>query len=133
MEKEIQQLLDTLNDLREKANVNACFGEPVTIEGRTIIPIASVGCGFGMGVGQGQSVEPGDEETDQSEEQAGSGGGGGGGMSVRPLGVVEVTSKRTRVEPVVDQQKVTLVGMLLTAWITFWVASTIITIFGHRE
>lgn len=127
MEAQIQQLLDTLGDLKEKANANACFGEPVTVEGRTVIPVASVGYGFGVGLGQG----PG--ESVGSEEPIESGGGGGGGMGTRPLGAIEVTSKGTRVKPVVDQQKVTLASILLAGWVTFWIASTLITIFGERE
>jgi uncharacterized spore protein YtfJ len=138
MEKEIQKLLDTLNDLRKKAHVNTCFGEPVSTEGRTIIPIASVSCGFGMGIGGKKDAKTGSEDTDtdqgERESESGEGGGGGGGgMKVHPLGVIEVTSKGTRVKPVVDQQKVTLASILLTGWITFWVASTLITIFGERE
>lgn len=129
MEAEVQRLLDIFADLREKANVNACFGERVTVEGRTIIPVASVSYGFGAGLGQGPSA---DKETD-TEEQSGFGGGGGGGMNVRPLGTIEVTAKGTRIRPIVNEQKVALVGMLVGVWTIFWLARTITAIFGEQN
>jgi uncharacterized spore protein YtfJ len=129
MEADVQRLLDTLADLREEANVNACFGEPVAVEGRTIIPMARVGYGLGMSVGQGPTVE-GEEGT---AEKMGSGGGGGGGMAASPLGVIEVTSKGTRIEPVIDKQKVAIVSMLVGAWTAFWVAHALTAVFGRRK
>jgi uncharacterized spore protein YtfJ len=128
MEADVQRLLDTLADLREKANVNACFGEPVTVEGRTIIPVARVGYGLGMAVGQGPTAEGEEESTEKM-----GGGGGGGGMAATPLGVIEVTSKGTRIEPVIDKQKVAIASMLVGAWSAFWVARALIAIFGRSD
>ncbi|MGD8966048.1 MAG: spore germination protein GerW family protein [Anaerolineae bacterium] len=130
MEAEVQRLLDTLADLREKANVNACFGEPVMVEGRTIIPMARVGYGLGMGVGQGPAVEG---EEGIAEKMDTGGGGGGGGMAASPLGIIEVTSKGTRIEPVIDKQKVAIASMLVGAWTAFWVAHALTAIFGRRK
>ncbi len=132
MEAEIQTLLDSLADMREKANVNACFGEPVTAEGRTVIPVAEVAYGFGMGVGHGTVVE---EEAPEEEtpEKAGGGGGGGGGVRARPLAVVEVTSEGTCVKPVIDEQKIALAGVVLVGWTVFWLARALVRIFGQSE
>jgi uncharacterized spore protein YtfJ len=127
MEAEVQELLDTLADLREKANVNACFGEPVTVEGRTVIPVARIGYGFGMGMGQGPAAE-GDEE---GVEEPGT--GGGGGVTASPLAVIEVTSTGTRVEPVVDKQRVAMASMLVAAWSAFWVARALAALFRRGE
>nr|HID13185.1 hypothetical protein [Anaerolineae bacterium] len=126
MEAEIQTLLDSLADLRKKANVNACFGEPVTAEGRTVIPVAEVGYGFGLGVGHGPVVE------EEALKETG-GGGGGGGVRARPLAVVEVTPEGTWVKPVIDEQKVALAGVLLVGWAVFWLARALVQIFGQRE
>jgi uncharacterized spore protein YtfJ len=128
MEADVQRLLDTLADLQEKANVNACFGEPITVEGRTIIPVARVSYGLGMGVGQGPAAEGEEGAT----EKMGT-GGGGGGMAASPLGVIEVTSKGTRIEPVIDKQKVAIASMLVGAWSAFWVARALTAIFGRSE
>lgn len=132
MEAEMQKLLDGLDALQKKASVNACFGEPVTLEGRTIIPVAKVGYGFGMGMGQGSAVEE-PEEAEEAAEMGGSGGGGGGGMGATPLAAIEVTPEGTRVEPIIDEQKVALAGILVGGWIVFWLARVLIGIFSPRD
>ncbi len=124
MGESIQSLFDAVEDLRRKANVNAVFGRPVTVEGRTVIPVAEVGYGFGLGFGSAGSEEEGKTE--------GEGGGGGGGARARPLGVIEITSEGIHVEPVVDEQKVALAGVLLAAWVVFWVARALIRVFGRE-
>jgi uncharacterized spore protein YtfJ len=126
MTADVQRLLDAFADLREKANVNACFGEPVTVEGRTIIPVATVSYGFGMGAEQRSSPDAASLET-------GVLGPHGGGMKSSPLGIIEVTQEETRIEPVIDEQKVAMVGMLVGAWSVFWLARVFMTIFGRRE
>lgn len=129
METDIQRLLDTFADLRKEANVNACFGEPVTMEGRTVVPIARVGYGLGMGAGQGPTAET---EGETAETSMG-GGGGAGGVISSPLGVIEVTSGGTRVEPVIDRQMVAIVAMLVGAWSAFWISRALVAIFGRRD
>ena len=131
MDKEIQTLLDSFADLREKANVNACFGEPVTVEGRTVIPVAEVGYGFGLGVGHGPAVKAEAPEGETSEEAGG--GGGGGGAKARPIAVVEVTPEGTQVKPVIDEQKVALAGMLFAGWAVFCLARALVKIFGRQK
>lgn len=126
MTTDVERLLDTFADLREKTNVNACFGEPVTVGGRTVIPVASVSYGFGMGAEQGP---PSEAESSTTEAT----GPYGGGMKSSPLGVIEVTREETRIEPVVDEQKVVLTAMLVGAWSVFWLARTLVVIFGRRE
>jgi uncharacterized spore protein YtfJ len=126
MEAEIQALLDSLADLREKASIKAVFGEPVTAEGRTVIPVAEVAYGFAMGAGYGPVAEGEEEEAPQRA-------GGGGGVKAHPLAVVEVTPEGTSVEPVIDEQKVTLAGALLAGWAVFCLAKALIKIFGRQE
>ena len=112
----IDELFVRLEELQANASVDAVFGQPVTVGDKVIIPIARVTYGFGVGFGE--ATGPEDEESN-----GGAGGGEGGGMSVRPLGVVEITPERTRVEPIVNEQAVTLAGMLLGAWSIFWISA----------
>ncbi len=63
--------------------VKNVFGEPITAEGRTIIPVACVRYGFGAGGGG-------------STSQDRSGGGGGGGLRTEPVGVLEISPAGTR-------------------------------------
>ncbi|MGD1996098.1 MAG: spore germination protein GerW family protein [Anaerolineae bacterium] len=124
MEDKIQRLFDIVGDLREKAQVNAAFGEPIVAEERTVIPVAEIGYGFGLGFGS----------ADEGEEPRGSAGGAGsgGGVRARPLGVIEITREGIDVKPLLDEQKVALAGVLLTGWIVFWVARTLVRIFEHK-
>jgi uncharacterized spore protein YtfJ len=121
MGEEIQNLFDSVGDLRRKANVNSVFGKPISAEGRTVIPVARVGYGFGVGFGI-------------SGEEGESTGAGGGMGSVRsqPLGVIEVTPEAIRVEPLVDEEKMALATGLLVAWIVPWVARTLVKLFSKH-
>jgi uncharacterized spore protein YtfJ len=128
MATDVERLLDTFGGLRKEANVNACFGEPVTVEGRTVIPIARIGYGLGMGAGRGPAAE-----AEEELEMGVGGSGGAGAVMGSPLGVLEVTSQGTRVEPVIDRQMVSIVSMLVGAWSVFWLARALIAIFGRRD
>ncbi len=131
MEKEVSALLDALADLREKADVNACFGEPVTAGDRTVIPVAGVAYGFAMGIGSEPTTaeEPG--ETTGDEVDVGS--GGGGGLLARPLAVVEVTPAGTQVKGIIDERKLTLARALLIGWTVFWTTLALARIFAPKE
>lgn len=137
MEQEIQALLDAFADLRDRANVNAVFGEPVTTEGRTVIPVARVMYGFGMGVGHATAAEKDAGEAavdiEEGEEGAGSGGGGGGGVMAHPLAIVEVTPQGARVKPIVDEQRLALAGGLLAGWVVLCLAWAAARIFGGKR
>jgi hypothetical protein len=66
-----------------------CFGSPVTANGRTVIPVASVRSAGGGGFGN-------------SPAQAGTGGGGGGMLQARPVGFIEMSSEGTRFQRIDD-------------------------------
>ncbi|HEY75233.1 MAG TPA: hypothetical protein G4O00_03510 [Thermoflexia bacterium] len=125
MESDLQRLFDSVETLGRKANVNVAFGRPVATEGRTVIPVAEVSYGFGLGFGSA-----GEEET--AEAAGGVGGGGGGGVRTRPIAMVEVAPEGIRVEPLVDEGKITLAGILLVGWSVFWIARALMRIFGKR-
>ena len=131
METDVQRVLEAFRDLRKEANVKACFGEPVTVEGRTVMPVARVG--YALGLGAGKPSIPGAEKQGDAMQKADAGGGGGLGVTSSPLGVVEVTPRGTRVEPIIDRQRVAIVSMLVGAWSAFWLARALEAIFGRRE
>ncbi len=119
----IDELFTRLDELQKSANVNAVFGQPVQAGEKTVIPIASVSYGFGLGFG---------EQEDQDGE-VNLGGGGGAGAVAKPLGLVEITPECTRVESIVDEQRVVRGGMLLVAWSIFWVANALVRILGRSR
>jgi uncharacterized spore protein YtfJ len=121
----IDELFVRLEDMQAQASVDAVYGQPVTVGEKVVIPMASVAYGFGLGFGEGTDPAAG--------ESGGAGGGEGGGMGARPLGVIEITPEHTRVEPYVNEQAVTLAGMVLGAWSIFWVTAAVIRIMGGRR
>ncbi|MBC2901565.1 spore germination protein GerW family protein [Streptomyces cupreus] len=85
-------LLERLAEkLGGRASVTAVYGEPITADGVTVIPVAEVGFGFGGGAGR----EVGATKT-------GEGGGGGGGAGARPLGYIEIRDGAATYRPIRD-------------------------------
>ncbi|MFF7160061.1 spore germination protein GerW family protein [Streptomyces sp. NPDC008086] len=82
-------LLEHLADrLGGSASVTAVYGEPVTADGVTVIPVARVA--FGLGGGAGWVGEAGGRE----------GGGGGGGADARPVGYIEISNGVATYRPI---------------------------------
>ncbi|MFC1942836.1 GerW family sporulation protein [Chloroflexota bacterium] len=82
----------TLGEIEKVLSSKTVVGEPLTIEGTTLIPLISAGFGFGAGGGAGKG------EAKQKGE--GSGGGTGGGAFVKPVAVIIVTKDGVKVEPI---------------------------------
>jgi len=82
----------TLQEIEKVLSVRTVVGEPLVIEGATLIPLISIGFGFGAGGGEGKG------ETKQKGE--GAGGGTGGGAWVRPKAIVIIDKSGVRIEPV---------------------------------
>ena len=87
----IENLFDkAIAEIERMLNTKTVVGEPITVEGNTLIPLINVGFGFGVGVGQGTEPKKG----------AGSGGGTGGGGGVKPVALVIINEDGVRVEPI---------------------------------
>ena len=82
----------TLGEIEKVLTTRTVVGEPITIEGKTIIPLISVGFGFGAGGGSGKG------EAKQKGE--GEGGGTGGGAWVKPIAVIILDKEGVRIEPI---------------------------------
>ena len=75
-------LLQSLKDsIVGQAGVKTVFGDPISAQGKTIIPVAKLIYGYGGGAGTGG--------VGNSSAQ-GEGGGGGAGVRAIPVGVIEV-------------------------------------------
>jgi uncharacterized spore protein YtfJ len=108
-----QELATTIIDrLQASGDVKFVFGEPQVIEGKTIVPVASMAYGFGFGSGRGSRRRgEGGEGT----------GGGGGGVRVKPLGVLEITAEGTRFVPVLDTGRLATLGIAASVLIVWMV------------
>ena len=99
-------LPDILKSITERlhgsANVRTVYGEPVVVEGKTIIPVAKVRYGFGAGFGEGEG-----------SEDARHGGGGGGGVEVTPIGILEITPEATNYISFEDRSRMIKAGIAL--------------------
>jgi len=84
-----------IEPLQKSAAVKSVFGEAVTAQGKTVIPVARIIYGFGGGTGHDKPGE-----------------GGGGGVVAAPLGVFEVTESRTRFVPLNEHRNLALSGLL---------------------
>jgi len=89
--KDVEKLFGTaINEIERMLNTKTVVGEPITVEGNTLIPLVSVGFGFGAGGGEGTDTSRG----------AGTGGGTGGGGGVKPVALIIVNKDGVRLEPV---------------------------------
>jgi uncharacterized spore protein YtfJ len=85
---------------RAEANTRTIFGEPIALETRKVIPVATIeiGAGGGGGFGQGIAVDAmrGAIETAKKLIPTGRGAGGGGalGIKVRPVGYLSEENGR---------------------------------------
>ena len=85
-------LKTTLSEVERILNTRSVVGEPITLEGNTIVPLVAIGFCFGGGGASGK------EQKTASMEGYGGGSGGGGG--VKPVAVIIITKDGVRVEPV---------------------------------
>ncbi len=80
-----------IGEIERMLNTKTVVGDPITVEGNTLIPLVSVGFGFGVGGGEG---------NDPKKGGAGAGGATGAGGGVKPVAVVIVDKDGVRVESV---------------------------------
>ncbi|HEY3837497.1 MAG TPA: spore germination protein GerW family protein [Bryobacteraceae bacterium] len=74
---------DLFKSIVDRASAKMVYGDPITADGKTILPVAKVCYGFGGGADRGKSRDH-------------QGNGGGGGLVATPVGVVEITATETR-------------------------------------
>ncbi len=89
--EDVERLFDkAVAEIERMLNTKTVVGDPMTVEGNTLIPLISVG--FGFGVGGGKGTEP--------SKGSGQGGGTGGGGGVKPVALIIINQDGVRVEPV---------------------------------
>jgi uncharacterized spore protein YtfJ len=78
---------EVFRSIVEHAGAKSVFGQPVSVGGKTVVPVARIRYGFGGGSGQ-------------REDGGQHGHGGGGGLIAQPLGVYEIDQSQTRFIPI---------------------------------
>jgi len=92
MEDVEKLVMTTLGEIEKVLSTKTVVGEPITVEGTTLIPLISVGFGFGAGggSGKGEIKKPGE----------GGGGATAGGAGVKPIAVIIIDKEGARIEPI---------------------------------
>lgn len=79
-----------IGEIERLLNTKTVVGEPITVDGHTLIPLVSAGFGFGVGSGEGTDPKRG----------TGQGGGTAGGGGVKPVALIIVDQHGVRLEPI---------------------------------
>jgi uncharacterized spore protein YtfJ len=96
-------VLETIREVVDGAAAGKVFGEPITQQDITIVPVAKVSGGGGGGGGAGPA--------EQGREARGA--GGGMGLSARALGVFVIKDGKVAWRPAVDVNRVILGGQIV--------------------
>ena len=79
-----------IEEIEQMLNSKTVVGDPITVDGKTLIPMVSLGFGFGAMGGTGKDSSKGE----------GSGGGTGAGGGVKPVAVIVVDQDGVRLESI---------------------------------
>lgn len=82
----------TLGEIEKLLSTRTVVGEPIAIEGVTLIPLITIAFGFGAGGGSGRE--------DDKRKGEGTAGGTGGGATVMVTAVIIIDKQGVRIEPV---------------------------------
>jgi uncharacterized spore protein YtfJ len=92
--EDVEKLFKTaIEEIERMLSTKRVVGEPITVEGNTLIPLVSVGFGFGAGGASGMCPV----KADKTE---GYGGGTGGGGGVKPIAVIIINKDGVRLESI---------------------------------
>ena len=98
--EDVERLLkSSVEEMEKLLSAKTVVGEPLTVDGNTMVPLLSVGFGFGAGGGHGKGQKDG-----RDEEGGGSGTGAGGG--VKPVAVIIIDKDGVRIEPIASPSSV---------------------------
>jgi uncharacterized spore protein YtfJ len=82
----------TMGEIEKMLSTKTVVGDPIEVDGKTLIPLIAVGFGFGAGGGTGK--------MSMKQQQEGTGGGTGGGAGIRPIAVIISDEKGIRIESI---------------------------------
>jgi len=85
-------LKTTLGEIERMLTTKTVVGDPISVEGATIIPLIAIGFGFGAGGGSGKEAK--------KIEAEGYGGGSGGGGGIKPVAIVVIDKNGVRLETI---------------------------------
>lgn len=118
-------LLPIFEKFSAARDVSLVYGDPIEMQGRTIIPVAKISYSVGAGAGSGYEREDKDPESPGFEEvEGGFGEGAGGSFQVKPVGIYDVTAEKTVYRPIVPVELIVLLPLMMTG-LTFFMAGSL--------
>lgn len=91
--EDVEKLVKTaMGEIEKLLSTKSVVGDPIAVEGNTIIPLINIGFGFGAGGGSGKG-----EKASKGE---GTGGGTGGGGGIKPVAIIVINKDGVKVEPI---------------------------------
>jgi uncharacterized spore protein YtfJ len=100
----VSDMLRSLGDhVQFGTSARNVYGDPVTIGGRTVIPIARIACGFGAGSSAADWHNVAGSESGIR--------GGGAGFGAKPIGALEITEAGTRFIPFVQPAQLIIAAL----------------------
>jgi len=85
----VEELMqEVVEQLEKLVTTRTIVGEPITVAGKTVIPISKVSFGFGSAGGECKH-----------DEESGFGGGGGGGAKIEPVAFLVVSEDEVKLLP----------------------------------
>jgi uncharacterized spore protein YtfJ len=107
----LEDLQKRFAEMQARAGVQAVFGEPIQLDGRTVVPVASVRYGFGLRSGARPAAGT----------EAGSLRGGGCGMArIEPVALIEAVDGRITVQPIINVTRLAAIAAFVAVWAIFW-------------
>ena len=102
----VQDVLKQMaEDIKRFTKTETIFGEPIEVQGNTIIPICKVAIGYGGGGGEGEGpAEP-------KPTGKGAGAGGGAGLKIEPAALIVAKDGKISIVPIGGRES--KVGSLL--------------------
>lgn len=95
----------------KRKDVSLVYGDPIELENKKVLPVAKVD--YYVGGGGGYSGESENSPVAQGE-------GGGGYISVKPLGVYEITADQVTFKPAFDLKFMLTIFTVLTLGLAFF-------------
>jgi uncharacterized spore protein YtfJ len=86
-------LKQVAEDIKRFTRTDTIFGDPIEIQGNTVIPICKIAIGYGGGGGEGEG--PGEPKLAK-----GMGGGGGAGLKIDPVALIVAKDGKISITPI---------------------------------
>lgn len=94
----VERILKTsMGEIERLLSTKTVVGEPMDVEGNTIIPLVSFGFAFSAGGGSGKGDKAGKGEGKGEGSGVGTGGGGG----IKPVAVIIINKDGVNIAPIV--------------------------------